>query len=93
MIALLDEVESVTENRELYAQIGEIMSAQDESASIKMNELYRKVISMSGRVDNAKKLADALKTCVTLEREVFGIANDRTPGQSLDDFLDALSNA
>lgn len=93
MMALMDELEQTTGNRELFEQLGELMFSPDEKGIDRLNELYRKVVSMSGRIDSAKKLADALKTCVGLEREVFGIGGDRTPGQTLDDFLDAIAQS
>jgi len=70
---LLEELESQTINRELYEQLGELLSAPDEKGVDKLNELYRKVVSTPSRIDSMKKLADTIRTLITLEREAWGI--------------------
>ncbi|WP_250512685.1 hypothetical protein [Caballeronia sp. INDeC2] len=72
-MALLAELESVTGNTELFEQLGEILRSPDEKGQDKRNDLYQKVISMSGRVSNMKALSDTVKTLVGLEREAYGI--------------------
>ena len=73
-LSLLEELEAQTGDRELFAQLGEILASPDENGTDKLNDIYRKVISLPGRVDNMKKLSDTLKTLVGLEREAYGIA-------------------
>jgi hypothetical protein len=75
-IALFEELEAQTIDRELYERLGEMMDAPDEKGIDRLNELYRKIIGTSGRIDNFKKLSEALKTLIALEREVLNIAND-----------------
>lgn len=72
-MSLLQELESVTDNAELFEQLGEILRAPDDKGQDKRNDLYQKAISMSGRVSNMKALSDTLKTLVGLEREAYGI--------------------
>lgn len=90
MQKLLAELEGATDAREDLDRIAEILDGGDEA---KMADLFRKLNSLPGRIDSGKKLAEAMKTCITLEREVFNIDGARTPGKTLDEFLDALKDA
>jgi hypothetical protein len=80
---LLDEIEQVTDNLPLFVELGELM---DESGPTdnggwkvdKKNQIYQKVISMSGRVDDVKKLAEIDEKVRKGEREAFGI--DKSEG-------------
>lgn len=67
---LLNELDDQVDNKELYEQLGELMNSADERGTDKLNEIYRKVISFGGRTDNVKKLADALRVLVELERKI-----------------------
>lgn len=69
---LLDELEVTTDNKELFAQLGEIMSGSEE-VSDSMKALYRKAVSMPQRVDSMQKLANTMKVLIELERKVYGI--------------------
>lgn len=76
--SLMDELEALTNNKELFAELGELLdqSSTDEDGKQrqdKRNEIYQKVISMTGRVDAAKKLIEILEKTVKMEREAFGI--------------------
>lgn len=73
---LLAELEAVTAEPELFAQLGELLNAPDDRGIDKLNELYRKVIALPSRIDGAKKLAETLKILIGLEREAFGIKTD-----------------
>lgn len=73
VMALLAECKATTDSRELFEQLGELMRSPDEKGIDKLNDLYQKVVSLPGRVDSAKKLAEAIKTLVELERKVFKI--------------------
>ncbi|VXB24547.1 conserved hypothetical protein [Burkholderia sp. 8Y] len=79
-MALLGELESVTENRELFEELGIMLRSEDERGNDKRNDLYQKVISMSGRVSNMKQLSETLKTLVGLEREAYGITGAHDGG-------------
>lgn len=75
---LMSELEEATNNRELFAKLGELLDESYENSDGKtvrdtLNEIYRKAISMPGRIDGAKKLTEILEKVVKLEREAFGI--------------------
>ena len=71
--ALFDELELTTDNRELFEQLGELLRQESESGHDKLNDIYKKVISLPQRIDGVKKLTDALKTMIGLEREAYDI--------------------
>lgn len=73
-MALLSELEEVTENRELFEELGEMLRSEDDRGTDKRNDIYNKIISGAGRVTSMKQLSDTLKTLITLEREAYGIA-------------------
>lgn len=73
-MSLFEELELQTGNRELFEQLAELMLSPDEKGVDKLNDAYRKAVSFPGRVDSFKKLSDAMKTVVALEREAYGIA-------------------
>lgn len=76
MNLLLDELESQTVARELYEQLGELLRQDDEKGVDKLNDLYQKVIGTPSRVVSMQKLADTMKTVITLEREAFNIGKE-----------------
>ena len=78
-MSLLSELEATTGNIELFEELVVFLRDEDEKGQDKRNDLYNKVISMSGRVSNMKSLADTLKTLVTLEREAYGITEGGEP--------------
>lgn len=71
---MLAELEHETNNVDLFEQLGDMLRSDDDKGQDKRNDLYQKVISSAGRIDSLKKLADTLKTLVTLEREAYGLA-------------------
>lgn len=73
---MLDELESVTDSKDLFEQLGELLQAPDEKGQDKRAELYRRVIDMPSRVDSLKKLVETFKTLVALERQAFGIKDE-----------------
>ena len=77
--ALFDELELTTDNRELFEELGEILRQESESGHDKLNDIYKKCISMPQRIDGVKKLTDALKTMIGLEREAYDIQSTPTP--------------
>lgn len=80
--ALFDELELTTDNRELFEQLGEILRQESDSGQDKLNDIYKKCISMPQRIDGVKKLTDALKTMIGLEREAYDIASAPTPADN-----------
>lgn len=92
VMKLLEELERMTEGGEILDQLGDLMRDPAANAD-KLQDAYRRVISLPARVDALKKLADALRTLITLEREAFGIDAKKTFGQTLDEFLDSVAGA
>ena len=76
VLALLDELESITGSKELFEQLGELMYAPDDKGQDKRNALYQKVIELPTRIDGTKKLAETMKILIGLERQAFGIADN-----------------
>lgn len=79
---MFDELELTTDNRELFEQLGEILRNESDSGQDKLNDIYKKVISMPQRIDGVKKLTDALKTMIGLEREAYDITSAPTPTEN-----------
>lgn len=102
-MAMLQELEIETGDVDLFEELGELLRSEDDKAQDKRNDIYRKVISSAGRVDNMKKLADTLKTLIGLEREAYGIVDaqkidinakiesTRKPQEMTDDELFAIA--
>lgn len=80
--SLFDELELTTDNRELFEQLGEMLRNESDSGQDKLNDIYKKVISMPQRIDGVKKLTDALKTMIGLEREAYDIQSAPTPTEN-----------
>jgi hypothetical protein len=72
-LLLLGELEGVTENIELFRELGETLRSEDDKGADKRNDLYAKVIDLPSRVDSAKKLSETLKNLIALEREAYGL--------------------
>jgi DNA-binding Lrp family transcriptional regulator len=74
MMKLVDELEHHTDNRELLAQLGELMFSPDEKTGRdSLNEIYHAVISLPERTKTIKALSETLKNLIALEREAFGM--------------------
>lgn len=84
---LMEELEATTDNKELFAQLGEIMSGSEE-VSDSMKALYRKVISMPQRIESMWKLANTMKVLIELERKAYGI--DAADKDATTDALEAI---
>ncbi len=68
---LLDELESQTDNIDLLEQLETALAGEDGSDGL--TRVFQRVTSTSGRIDSAKKLAEAMKVLVGMEREAYGI--------------------
>lgn len=75
-LALLEEMEDQTSNRELYEQLGDMLRSEDQNGVDRRNDLYNKVISSAGRISSTKQLSETLRILVALEREAYGIVSD-----------------
>lgn len=90
MVALLaEECRAQVKNPADFDKLGELMAKDDGEGTVdKLNELYRKVVSMPGRISSVKQLAETLKILIELERKVLRM--DQGTGQkntSVDDLL------
>jgi hypothetical protein len=93
-MAMLDELEQVTESRELFEQLGDMLRSEDDRGNDRRNDIYQKVISSAGRIDSMKKLAETLKTLVALEREAYGLTVEQgNPGEDVPTSLDHFYGA
>lgn len=73
---LLGELEAATEQQGDFARLGELLAAPDDKGVDKLGDLYKKVIAMPSRIDGVKKLSDALKVLIELERKVLKLDSD-----------------
>lgn len=88
VLKLLAELEQQTDNADLFDDLGELMRKPDDNGQDKLNDLYRKVISLSGRVSNVKALAEALKNLVGLEREAWSLDEKEKPPEDARELSD-----
>ena len=72
---LMDELEAQVgpENAALLDELGELMRSPDDAGQDKLNDLYRKIISLPERAKTAKTLAETLRITVDMERQAFGM--------------------
>ena len=70
---LMDELEIETDNIELLEQLESALVAADGSDSL--IRAVQRVTSTAGRIESVKKLAEAMKVLVSMEREAYGIAD------------------
>lgn len=80
VMSLLGEVEAQTNDPELFDRLGELVIDTGNDAESRLLEAYRRVISTPGRIDGMKKLADSLKTLITLEREAYSLGTEQPGG-------------
>ena len=93
--ALLGELEAETGSLALFQALGELLdtSGPDHTGTWrqdKLNELYKKVISTTGRIDGAKKLTEMLEKLVKLERQAFGISDGEEEKEGFDQVIKSL---
>ena len=74
--SLMQELKEQIDKRVELVDLGEMMRNPDVYGNDKLNDQYMKMISFGGRVDSAKKLADANKVQVELERRVYKLDTD-----------------
>ena len=79
---LLAQLEAETAEPGLFDGLGELLATPDDKGMDKLNEAYRKAISLPTRIDGAKKLAETLKTLIGMERQAFGLGDGSGPGGS-----------
>ena len=83
---LMDEMELQVgpENVAMLADLGEMLRSSDANGQDKLNDLYRRIISLPERAKTAKTLAETLRITIDMERQAFGMdakgADGATPG-------------
>lgn len=92
-IKLLSEIESVTDDPTLFAELGEFLRSDEDGASDKRMQVFNAVLSMPGRVDALKKLSDTLKTLILLERQAYNLDADTKADSGLDDLSKRIEAA
>lgn len=85
---LIAELEQATGQKDLLAQLGEIMAGGD---SPKMGEAFEKVMSLSGRTQTVAKLSEALQRMIDLESRVFGLEDRSRGAAGFDALIDAVA--
>lgn len=84
--SLMQELEAQVgpENAALLADLGDMLRNPDENGQDKLNDLYRKIISLPERAKTVKTLAETLRITVDMERQAFGMdakgADGAAPG-------------
>jgi hypothetical protein len=73
---LMAELEITTDNIEAFQTLGELLCKDEETDSgrlkeDKLNKIYHAVISMGGRVDSLKKLAETFEKFSKFERTAY----------------------
>ena len=87
-MSLLEELEIATGDNALLRNLGRLMQAPDANGNDKLNQIYGKVITLPSRVDVMKKLSDALRVLIALERGAFGIDRKETDnGGAIDSLI------
>ena len=95
-MGLLEELEQQTgaDNVAMLEQMGELLRSEDDKGQDKLNDLYRKIISLPGRAKTMKDLGESLRVLVTLERQAFGLDDkDSKPQDALTTLLQSISGA
>ena len=91
---LLEELEYQTgaENVYLLEQMGELLRNDDDKGQDKLNDLYRKIISLPGRAKTMKDLGESLRVLVALERQAFCLDDkDSAPVDALTSLLHGIA--
>ena len=84
--SLMQELEAQVgpDNAALLADLGDMLRSPDENGQDKLNDLYRRIISLPERAKTAKTLAETLRIAVDMERQAFGMdakgADGAAPG-------------
>lgn len=81
-LTLLSELESQSADTGLLDTLGELLAAPDDNGVDKLNDIYRKVISLPSRIDSAKKAAETLRHAIGLERESYGLDDKKPDGNA-----------
>lgn len=70
---MLAELEGVTDNQDLFDELGELIRSPDDKGQDRRNDLYQRVIDLPSRSKTMKEMSDTLKTLIGLERDAYDI--------------------
>lgn len=70
---LLEELEQLTDHRDLAESLGEMMRSPDAFGNDRLSDLYHKIIALPNRTKIMRELAETLKTLITLERQAYNL--------------------
>lgn len=70
---LMNELVLQTANYPEFEELGELLRSEDDKGQDKRNDIYNRSISLVGRIDNAKKLAEILEKLQKMENEAYGL--------------------
>lgn len=70
---MLAELEGVTDNQDLFDELGELMRSPGDKGQDRRNDLYQRVIDLPSRSKTMKEMSDTLKTLIGLERDAYDI--------------------
>lgn len=70
---LLQELEQLTDHRDLAESLGEMMRNPDGFENDRLNDLYQKIIALPNRIKNMRELAETLKVLIALERQAYSL--------------------
>lgn len=70
---LLEELEHLTDHRDLAESLGEMMRNPDAFGNDRLNDLYRKIIALPNRTKIMRELAETLKVLIVLERQAYNL--------------------
>lgn len=86
---LLDELDIQTDNPDLLEQLETAISEGGDSPDGLMRA-FQRVTSTAGRIDSIKKLSEAMKVLVGMEREAYGIVDEAKAERSGEDLVNVL---
>lgn len=76
VMQMLTELEFQTDHQDLFDDFGSLCRQEDKHGQDKVNDVYKRIISVVGRVDSMKKIAESMKILIMLERQAFSIRDD-----------------
>ncbi len=70
---LWEKIQDILDNEVNLEHLGDMMRDENQRGQDRQNDIYQSVIALPGLVDMVKKLSDAQKTQLQLERQAFGV--------------------